>query len=80
MDYSTLTDQQKSELLAYHLDIIRRLRSSMLRSDWHAALEAALHYTILGFEDVYRLLVKPFEIIRLANQMMGLGRYQVPLP
>ena len=58
MDYSTLTDQQKSELLAYHLDIIRRLRSSMLRSDWHAAFEAALHYTILGFEDVYRLLVE----------------------
>ena len=24
--------------------------------------------------------IKPFEIIRLANQMMGLGRYQVPLP
>ena len=58
MDFSTLTDQQKSELLAYHLDIIRRLRSSMLRSDWHAAFEAALHYTILGFEDVYRLLVE----------------------
>ena len=58
MDYSTLTDQQKSELLAYHLDIIRHLRSSMLRSDWHAAFEAALHYTILGFEDVYRLLVE----------------------
>ena len=58
MDFSTLTDQQKSELLAYHLDIIRRLRSSMIRSDWHAAFEAALHYTILGFEDVYRLLVE----------------------
>ena len=58
MDYSTLTDQQKSELLAYHLDIIRHLRSSMFRSDWHAAFEAALHYTILGFEDVYRLLVE----------------------
>lgn len=58
LDIASLSDAEKSVLVQYCVQMLKTLRSSMLRSDWHAAFEAALHCTILGYEETIHLLVE----------------------
>lgn len=58
LDIASLSDAEKSVLVQYCVQMLKTLRSSMLRSDWHAAFEAALHCTIIGYEEAYKLLVE----------------------
>ena len=58
LDITTLSESEKAALARYFITTLKTLRSSMLRSDWHAALEAALHCTIIGYEEAYKLLVE----------------------
>ena len=58
MDFSTLSEQERADLLAYHLDIIKRLRASMLRSDWHKALEAIMRMDFNQFKGIVDILVE----------------------
>ena len=55
---ASLSEQQKSELLVCHLEAVKRIRSSMLRSDWHTAFEAALRIMTDKYGDSIRLLVE----------------------
>lgn len=58
LDLSKLTEAEKAELIKYHVDALRRLRASMLRSDWHAAFEAALRISTDKYGEAIRLMVE----------------------
>lgn len=58
LDISALSEPEKEALARTLISTLKALRFSMLRSDWHAALEAALHCTIIGYEEAYKLLVE----------------------
>ena len=54
-DLSSLSIEEQ---IAFHVAALKRLRASMIRSDWHAALEAALRLATDKYGDAIHLLVE----------------------
>ena len=53
-----LSEEEKNALVLHHYSELKRLRASMLRSDWHAAFEAALSLTTQKYGNAVRVLVE----------------------
>ena len=58
MDISALSEAEKTDLARYLISTLKAIRSSMLRSDWHAALEAVLHLSTDIYGSAISLLVE----------------------
>lgn len=58
MEIQDLSSLSIEEQIAFHVAALKRLRASMLRSDWHAALEAALRLATDKYGDGIHLLVE----------------------